>query len=439
MRSNSAPRISLGLPVYNGDNFLEQALDSILSQTFEDFELIISDNASTDRTEAICCAYAARDERIRYFRSQENLGASANFNRVFTLSLGKYFKWAAHDDLHQPDFLSRCIQILDQDPSVVLAYTRAVTIDQNKKPIRTEWGAGQELSSLMPHRRFREGLAPLRTPLPLPMFGVIRASILRNTHLLAGYPDCDLALLAELSLYGRFHEVPEPLFLQREHNHRAGPRLSSNPYWAATFWDSRKTGKIVFPHWSLFARHLSAINQVPLNWDERLRCYMEVSQWLKSHWQKLLQDSMLAGGHLPGIGSLIAVAYKKYLKTSWVNKLHCAVKDIGSIIPIEVIIVLVDEGLFGTKTFAGRRTLPFLEREGQYWGAPPDDKTAIGELERMRQAGASFMVIGWPAFWYLDYYSELRDYLNSKFRCVLNNSRIIVFDLRPRESSTSLE
>jgi glycosyltransferase involved in cell wall biosynthesis len=431
MSSNSTPRLSIGLPVYNGDNFLEQALDSILAQTFGDFELIISDNASTDRTEAICRAYAARDGRIRYFRNSENLGASANFNRVLTLSSGEYFKWAAHDDLHQPDFLLKCIQILDRDSSVVLAYTRAITIDGNRKPIRREWGAGTELSSIVPYRRFRESLSPPHDPIPLPIFGAIRADILRKTHLLAGYPDCDRALLAELSLYGRFYEIPEPLFLQREHDHRAGPRLSSNPYWAVTFWDSQKTGKIIYPHWRLFAKHLSAINKAPLNWNERLRCHIEVIKWLKPQWQQLLQDLIFAGEHLPGIGSPLAAAHKKYLEASWVNNLRYAVKDINSLIPIESTIILVDGASFGTETFGGRRTLPFLEREGQYWGAPPDDETAIQELERMRQSGASFLVVGWPVFWWLDYYSELHDYLRSNFHCILHNSRLVVFDLQP--------
>jgi glycosyltransferase involved in cell wall biosynthesis len=431
MNDRSAPRLSIGLPVYNGDNFLEQALDSILAQTFVDFELIISDNASTDQTETICRAYAARDPRIRYIRNPENLGASANFNQVFTLSVGKYFKWIAHDDLHKLEFLEQCIQILDQDPSVVLAYSRAITINQNGKQVRKAWGAGAELSSVVPHQRFRESLSPLKQPIPLPIFGVIRASILRNTHLMAGYPDCDCALLAELSLYGRFYEISESLFLQREHNHRAGPRLSSNPYWAATFWDSRKTGKIVYPHWRLFARHLSAINKAPLNWSERLRCHIELMEWLKPHWQQLLQDLMFAGEHLPAIGSPLAIANKKYLEASWVNNLRCAVKDIDSLIPRESTIILVDGASFGTETFGGRRTLPFLEREGQYWGPPPDDETAIQELVRMRQSGASFFVVGWPVFWWLDYYSGLHDYLSSNFRCILHNSRLVVFDLQP--------
>ena len=117
--SSSTPKVSLGLPVYNGENFIAQAIESILAQTFTDFELIITDNGSTDRTPKICEAYAARDRRVAYSRNPENLGAAPNFNRAFALSSGRYFKWVAHDDLIAPEFLARCVKVLDNDPSVV--------------------------------------------------------------------------------------------------------------------------------------------------------------------------------------------------------------------------------------------------------------------------------------------------------------------------------
>src|SRR5262249_36899823 len=131
--NNHKPRVSIGMPVYHGEPFLKEALDSILAQTYSDFELIISDNASTDRTQEICTAYAAKDKRIQYSRNDKNLGAAKNYNRVFELSSGEYFKWAAHDDICAPDFLVRCITVLDQDPSVVLCYPREIGIDEQGK------------------------------------------------------------------------------------------------------------------------------------------------------------------------------------------------------------------------------------------------------------------------------------------------------------------
>src|SRR5687767_6137887 len=106
------PALSIGLPVYNGERYLREAIGSILSQDFTDFELIISDNASTDGTAAICAFYAARDARIRYHRSETNLGAAPNHRRVFELARAPFFKWAAHDDSGSPQLLERCVQTM---------------------------------------------------------------------------------------------------------------------------------------------------------------------------------------------------------------------------------------------------------------------------------------------------------------------------------------
>src|SRR2546426_6424374 len=125
---NRTLRVSIGLPVFNCDPLLRQAVDSLLTQTYSDFELVISDNASTDGTEAICREYAAKDHRVRYYRGERNRGAVWNWNRVFELSGGEYFKWAAHDDLCAPDYVERCVEVLDRDPSVVLCYAETVLI-----------------------------------------------------------------------------------------------------------------------------------------------------------------------------------------------------------------------------------------------------------------------------------------------------------------------
>src|SRR5207247_8787636 len=124
------PRVSVGLPVYNGEKFLSEALDSIIAQSFEDLELIISSNASTDGTDEICRAYVARDKRIRYYRNETNIGVDGNFNRVFQLSSGEYFKWASADDICGPDLIAKCLRVLDSDSSVVLAYPKTRFIDE---------------------------------------------------------------------------------------------------------------------------------------------------------------------------------------------------------------------------------------------------------------------------------------------------------------------
>ena len=126
---NRTPRVSVGVPVYNAEKYLRQSLESLLAQTFEDVEIIISDNCSADATEAICREFAQRDSRIRYLRQPENLGAIANFNHVFAEARGEYFKWAAYDDLCEPTFLQRCVDVLDKNPDVGWCHSKSDRID----------------------------------------------------------------------------------------------------------------------------------------------------------------------------------------------------------------------------------------------------------------------------------------------------------------------
>ena len=208
------PLVSIGLPVYNGEKYLEEALDSLLSQTFKDFELIISDNASTDKTGDICQCYLEKDDRVRYYRSETNLGMHRNWNYVFELSSGKYFKWAAHDDLYAPQFVEKCVDILDRDASVVLCSTRTKIVNENGQFLKN-YDVFVTADLLKPHERFYNMLAVDHWCFQI--FGVIRSDVLKETPLHGYYFGSDRNLLAELCLHGRVYEVPEYLFLRRDH------------------------------------------------------------------------------------------------------------------------------------------------------------------------------------------------------------------------------
>src|SRR4029077_16300744 len=129
LETDNKKLVSIGLPVYNGERFLPAAVGSLLSQTYAHFELIISDNASTDGTEEICRRYASADARVWCSRCETNVGPRRNFNRLFELAQGEYFKWAAHDDAYGADFLLKCVEALERDSGAVLSYPRAVVID----------------------------------------------------------------------------------------------------------------------------------------------------------------------------------------------------------------------------------------------------------------------------------------------------------------------
>jgi glycosyltransferase involved in cell wall biosynthesis len=281
------PRVSIGLPVYNGENYMEQAIDSVLAQTFTDFELIISDNASTDRTEEICQSYAARDSRIRYVRNETNLGATKNYNQTFELAQGEYFKWAAHDDLISPSFLERCVALLDETPSASLCYARAMAIDEHGQPQflhylgARHYNAKPLLMSPIPHKRFYQCVA---APYPqAAIFGLMRTSILRQTRLIGSYQSSDLVLLGELALRGEFCEVPEVLQFRRLHPERAWKLLRSRS--AREAWYSpERAKKKTRPFLRLFREHFTSIQRAAPTYEDQLWCAFYVLLWAGQYW-----------------------------------------------------------------------------------------------------------------------------------------------------------
>jgi glycosyltransferase involved in cell wall biosynthesis len=281
------PRVSIGLTAFNSERYLEESIQSLLAQTFEDFELITSDNASTDRTKEISLAYAARDNRVRFVQNRLNIGVAGNFNQVFRLSSGEFFKWAAHDDLCARDFLFRCVEVLDRDPDVVLAYPRTVGIDEHGRPTLPH-APGPDLTAPDATVRFAR---MMRAPFwATSLFGLIRAEVMANTGLMPSNAAGDHVLLAELSLHGRFCEIPGEGFFNRDHPGRAftkssiitraqqvDPRLGRNPFLLRL---------------TQIESYLSVIRRAPLDRWARLRCYRAVARWLGDRITARLLDAV---------------------------------------------------------------------------------------------------------------------------------------------------
>ncbi|MEA5514984.1 glycosyltransferase family 2 protein, partial [Nodularia sp. UHCC 0506] len=306
--SNNLPKVSIGLPVYNGSKFIKASLDSLLAQTFADFELIISDNASTDNTEEICRDYAAQDNRIRYYRNQSNLGCSHNFNRVFDLSVGEYFKWAAYDDLHAPDFLSKCVDVLDNNPKVVLCHSHVSFIDENGDFLQ-KYNIKLNTDSENPHKRFQQLLTK---HLCYQTYGVIRAITLRKIPPMGSYGTADGILLLRIGLLGQFYEIPEYLFFARSHSQQSLSMFFPNyhlltndnsqstssilpDFYAYTVWfDSAKKGKILFPHWRIVWEYMVSIWLFELSLYQRIRCHISIYQQLHGTEYLLFKDLLKA-------------------------------------------------------------------------------------------------------------------------------------------------
>jgi glycosyltransferase involved in cell wall biosynthesis len=279
-------KVQLGLPVYNGEEYLEPALRSVLNQTYSDFELLISDNASTDCTREICLDYAKRDPRIRYFRNPENLGLVRNFNRVFALSNSEYFAFVSHDDDRDPTFLEKCVAVLDGDPTVVLAMSHVKLVDKHGGTV-AQYDKKLQFPNEMapePHRRFRDLV--MVPHLCIDDYGLIRSSALRRIQpLYESHDGNDRNMLAELSLYGKFYHIPETLFYWRDQRKRDLPFEQ----WAERL-DTSHAGEIPMPRWQVLAGYLRTLKRVPLEPDERSRCYAVVAEWVPRHARGLAKD-----------------------------------------------------------------------------------------------------------------------------------------------------
>jgi len=279
------PRISVGLPVYNGAKYLRFALNSVLSQTFADFELIISDDASTDATQEICREYAAKDQRVHYYRNESNLGAAGNYNRVFELSRGEFFKWASHDDEFHPSLLEKCLKVFEQSPSsTVLVFSKAVIIDAEGQVTDFSQDAINQSAS-RPYARL--GSLIFSCHYAHPLWGLIRTGELRRTRLIGKF-EADHILLAELVLLGRCIEIPEVLYRERRHDGCATIANRKRQELLAWHDPNGKLSKISLSHglqWKL--EYFKAINHAPLSKVERVFCYATVL--LVSTWRWFLR------------------------------------------------------------------------------------------------------------------------------------------------------
>ena len=283
-----APKVGVGLPVYNAADYLRSAIDGLLAQTFEDFELLICDNASTDTTPDICREYAEKDDRVRYVRNRFNIGGGPNLRRVFELNRGQYFKLAHHDDVCEPNFLARCVEVLEDDPRVVCAFPASSAIDAEGEFVK-DLPAWPEFEVDDPVAR---GWAALRYEKePLAIFGVMRADVVEKVDLIGSSPSADRVWLAELLLHGPFREVPERLFLHREYDTRS-VRTFGFGHATMGWWNPRAMSVLSFPYWRSFGALGKAIKRSPLTPAQRRRAYGLLPRWAleNKHALKLIYD-----------------------------------------------------------------------------------------------------------------------------------------------------
>ncbi|HEV2442432.1 MAG TPA: glycosyltransferase family 2 protein [Steroidobacteraceae bacterium] len=275
------PLVSVGVPVFNGEAFVEDAIRSTLAQTLGNLELILCDNASTDRTAEICREYAARDSRVRYFRNPRNLGAAANYNLAFSHARGRYFKWLAHDDRMLPSFLSKTYRVLEERADAVLCNTVISYIDATGAQLGLYDSKLAGTDSFSPSARF--AWMVLRSHTCVDFFGLIRREALRGSLLHGSFHGADRALLAQLALRGRMIQLPAPLLAIREHPNRY-TRVQQRSADRAAWHDSAHGGQASFPAWRLYREYLRMVRREELTPTERSRCYLVLARWWACNW-----------------------------------------------------------------------------------------------------------------------------------------------------------
>lgn len=272
-----APRLTIGLPVYNGQNYLRQSLEALLGQSYRDFELVISDNASTDETREICLSYAAMDPRIRYIRQPRNIGAVPNQNFVLDQARGEYFKWAAHDDLYGRDLLARCVAALDEHRDAILSHADMAVVDENSALVESYRYTMATDSDSAPER-FRSLLVG---DCGDDEYGVMRTAVLRQVTPCGSYHHPGRPFMAELALRGRFVHVRELLYFRRDHPDRGDRRPTIKAVCA--YMDPRRashsTLRLVAEYvWAYFA----TVVRAPIPWSQRWKCFGYLVRWMLS-------------------------------------------------------------------------------------------------------------------------------------------------------------
>lgn len=300
------PQLSIGLPVYNGAQYLAESLDALLGQTFEDFELIISSNASTDATDDICREYQAQDPRIVFTRQPRNIGAAPNHHVVLRDARAPLFKWASADDLYARDLVERCIALLDEDPDAVLAHSWTAAIDPEgdvfqalEYPLATgSPSAPERLRSLLFDGDDMPGAIRADD-----FYGVMRTDVLRRVRPHGSYYHADQTFMAEIALHGPFRQVPEWLYFRRHHPDRAHQAYPTAYEWCVNL-DPKRASRLRNPSARLVSEfvwnQLTLPRRAPLSLQDRRLCNRHLRRWaLTRVSQHLPRRSPAAGLPVP--------------------------------------------------------------------------------------------------------------------------------------------
>lgn len=281
--------VSIGLPVYNGENYIEEAIQSVLDQTYPDVELVISDNASSDGTENICREFAEANSHVKYHRNESNLGAGPNYNIAWEKSSGSFFKWLAHDDRLLPEYVATTVQALENTPDAVLCNTVVDYIGANGNHRGYYTSVLKDAGVSDPALRFATMI--LKTHTCVDFFGMIRRPAMVGSVLHGTYHGCDRAFIAQMALRGRLLQLETPLIQMREHPHRY-TRQANTAQLRKKWHDAAKSGIKEVPSWKLYQVYLQFVESESLSDHDRWASRKVLKRFWFTNWNfvRLIAD-----------------------------------------------------------------------------------------------------------------------------------------------------
>ncbi len=275
----TSPLITIGVPVYNASAHLRSTLDSLLAQTFTDFELVVSDNASTDSTQDIVEEYRRKDRRIRYERHAVNIGANGNYAGLIGMARGALFKWSSASDWCAPTFLERCKSVLLAHEDTVLVAPRTRLFEDSTAEYRDyEWDL--EVLDETPSERLKRVASDLA--LNNAMNGLIRTAALRSAGAMGPYIGADVVLMGELALRGKFRLVEERLFYRRMDVATATAMQARSAVWTHHY--PTRSARSLFQGAKRHLGWAKGVVRAPIPLSERTRAMLHVAR--RCYWDK---------------------------------------------------------------------------------------------------------------------------------------------------------
>jgi glycosyltransferase involved in cell wall biosynthesis len=270
------PRVSIAIPTYNCERYIAQSVESLLGQTYGDFELVISDNASTDGTEQVCRKYVRLDARVRYVRRTDNIGGPGNFRYVYSLCSGEYHKWSTADDYWDSTFLAKAVALLDSRPDNVLCYPKTRLINAQGSTLE-DYEDNLDLQEESPRDRFLRLMHTIG--LCNAHLGLIRREAMNRTRLIGPELASDVHFLAELALMGKFALLPEQLFFRRFHE-QSSSWNRDNVEHQRKYYNPGSKRSSVFHTWKKHRRLISSVWRAPIGIQQKLRLSRDLARFL---------------------------------------------------------------------------------------------------------------------------------------------------------------